>query len=164
MNASVEARKLLHGGGFEVPIDLQAVCEYLELRLLIGDLDTLDGLFLAKQGGGMGIIVINENRCRARKRFTIAHEIGHAVLNHFSISFSDGQSLNGNSWQEVQANAFAAELLMPRDFLLTNGPMPPEDIKKHCIVSIDAAKFRAINLGWTPAEESKRQVYGGRGL
>mgnify|MGYP001020970828 CR=1 FL=1 len=150
MKAPVEARKLLHRGGFEVPIDLQVVCEYLGLKLLIGDLDTLDGLFLAKQGGGMGIIVVNEHRCRARKRFTIAHEIGHAVLNHFSISFSDGNGLNNSSWQERQANAFAAELLMPRDFLLANGPMPPEDIKKHCIVSMDAAKFRAINLGWIP--------------
>lgn len=150
MKAPVEARKLLHRGGFEVPIDLQVVCEYLGLKLLIGDLDTLDGLFLAKQGGGMGIIVVNEHRCRARKRFTIAHEIGHAVLNHFSISFSDGNGLNNSSWQERQANTFAAELLMPRDFLLANGPMPPEDIKKHCIVSMDAAKFRAINLGWIP--------------
>lgn len=153
MKAPVEARKLLHRGSFKVPIDLQAVCEYLGLRLLIGDLDTLDGLFLAKQGGGMGIIVVNEHRCRVRKRFTIAHEIGHAVLNHFSISFSDGKGLDDSSWQERQANAFAAELLMPRDFLLANGPMPPEDIKKHCIVSMDAAKFRAINLGWMASSE-----------
>lgn len=153
MNAPVEARKLLHRGGFHVPVDLQAVCEYLGIKLLVGDLDTLDGLFLAKQGGGMGIIVVNEHRSRVRKRFTIAHEIGHAVLNHFSISFLDGNGLNDNSWQERQANVFAAEFLMPRDFLLANGPMFWEDIAKHCIVSMDASKYRAMKLGWIAAEE-----------
>lgn len=62
VNAPVEAKKLLHRGGFKVPVDLQAVCEFLGLKLLIGDLDTLDGLFLAKQGGGMGVVLINKHR------------------------------------------------------------------------------------------------------
>lgn len=148
MKAPVEARKLLHRGSFKVPIDLQAVCEYLGLRLLIGDLDTLDGLFLAKQGGGMGIIVVNEHRCRVRKRFTIAHEIGHAVLNHFSISFSDGKGLDDSSWQERQANAFAAELLMPKNVLIAKGPMTPEQIGLFCRVSLEAATIRVRQLGW----------------
>ncbi len=59
-----------------------------------------------------------------RQRFTIAHELGHFFLHRASstvfvdaapIFFRDESSSNGSQREEIEANAFAAELLMPED-------------------------------------------------
>jgi hypothetical protein len=56
----------------------------------------------------------------AVRRFTIAHELGHYVLKHPSLSFAEmcvpvarGHQLTEERDAEVEANAFASELLMP---------------------------------------------------
>jgi Zn-dependent peptidase ImmA (M78 family) len=50
-----------------------------------------------------------------RQRFTIAHEIGHYVLNHNSIfcTFEERSSRDPTAMNEKQAHIFASELLMP---------------------------------------------------
>lgn len=51
------------------------------------------------------------DNCPARINFTMAHELGHIVLNHFdSVSSS---IFIGNPFLESEANLFADELLMP---------------------------------------------------
>ena len=69
---------------------------------------------------GQRIIKFNPNESANRQRFTMAHEIGHHVLGHVTPltprhrdnagSFSSGD----HDRQEVQANRFAAALLMPK--------------------------------------------------
>ena len=60
------------------------------------------------------IIYINEDDCLERRRFTVAHELGHWFLHKSedggSVDFRDGNSTP----KEVEANAFASELLMPK--------------------------------------------------
>ncbi len=70
----------------------------------------------------VGMVVVN-NRARenGRKRFGVAHEIGHFVRhrNKYFVSRCTGESFldwSADSSLEGEANAFAAELLMP-DFL-----------------------------------------------
>lgn len=71
-------------------------------------------------------IVINKrNRSRGRQRFTLAHELGHWQLRHhlqgelpadtlgYAGAFEDGGRGEGRSAMEIEANTFAAELLMP---------------------------------------------------
>ena len=57
-----------------------------------------------------------------RKRFTVAHEIAHFVLhrNRIGASVTDDEFYRSNlsSWEEVEANRFAADILMPRKLLL----------------------------------------------
>jgi Zn-dependent peptidase ImmA (M78 family) len=58
-----------------------------------------------------------------RYRFTIAHELGHCCLNHFPV---DGSTVHlvfrkdGNTTDEdeIAANVFAGELLIPKESLL----------------------------------------------
>jgi hypothetical protein len=68
-------------------------------------------------------IVVNEGDREARQRFTIAHELGHLLLHRFTsphadsgykVRFRDGASSEGRIREEIEANEFAAELLMPR--------------------------------------------------
>jgi Zn-dependent peptidase ImmA (M78 family) len=61
-----------------------------------------------------------------RQRFTIGHELGHLTLHHghdlilerlVRLNFRDATSSTANDEEEIEANHFAAELLMPHDFL-----------------------------------------------
>lgn len=65
------------------------------------------------------------NNGEKRQRFTIAHELGHYSLNHqrkgvfvdtpekYFALFRNSSSSTGEDFQEREANAFAAALLMP---------------------------------------------------
>ena len=72
------------------------------------DFKQIDGI-LVRTGQGC-YIGINRNRPFTRKRFTLAHELGHYLL-HGGERFED--SGDRHSMIERQADAFAAELLMP---------------------------------------------------
>lgn len=56
---------------------------------------------------GIYVIVINDAQPIERQRFTIAHELGHFVLGHFSKKDLDEET------KEAEANFFAARLLAP---------------------------------------------------
>lgn len=72
-------------------------------------------------------IVVNGVQPEARRRFTIAHELGHIVLHwrwlnkpgqelekrHAEVLFRKTSYEDGESLKEHQANEFAAELLAP---------------------------------------------------
>ncbi len=54
------------------------------------------------------IMCINSRISNDRKRFTIAHELGHLVMHLRSTDFAEDEKI-----MEYQANAFASEFLMP---------------------------------------------------
>ncbi len=66
------------------------------------------------------VIGVNASHAVTRQRFTIAHELGHLLLHErrklivdSHIYLRDDRSSMGTHEEEVDANAFAAELLMP---------------------------------------------------
>lgn len=74
-------------------------------------------LYRYDEGGA--VIGVNSTHAQTRQRFTVAHEIGHLVMHKGQPMFVDRfvrvNWRNGASAvEEVEANAFAAELLMPR--------------------------------------------------
>lgn len=71
------------------------------------------------------LIGVNEAHPPVRQRFTIAHELGHLVLHpgrqvvlDERVNFRDETSSLAVDREEIQANAFAAALLMPADLVL----------------------------------------------
>ena len=74
---------------------------------------------------GTPLIAVNSSHSRPRQQFTVAHELGHLTLHgaqtfvdrHF-VFRRDQRTATGTDRDEIQANMFAAELLMPRDWLL----------------------------------------------
>ena len=106
--------------------NLHHILQKMGIRLIIQSLKPYEEMtgktdvsgLLLKNGDEYAIFV-EEGDSIERKRFTIAHEIGHKVLNHVddaeyvSISFRDDHSSNGSNSEEIAANAFAAVLLMP---------------------------------------------------
>ena len=89
--------------------------------------DDLSGMAFIKDG--VGIIGVNALHHPNRQRFTLAHEFAHHRLHDdilretvhldrgFRVLNRDRLASEGTDWREVEANAFAAEFLMPQ-FLL----------------------------------------------
>lgn len=162
-----KARALLEQSGqTKAPINPQAVAEWLgiEVQKLPFE-DDLSGVLIRENGHS--VIGINKSHSQNRQRFTMAHEIGHQALGHHGEVFVDQAILNkrdGRSSiaidpQEIEANNFAAALLMPKDFIvaelkaqLDKNPSITRDqllpaIAKRFNVSSQAMEFRLINLG-----------------
>lgn len=67
----------------------------------------------ATLGSEQVILVNSEGRSAARKRFTLAHEIGHSLLDHTTACRPVDVHGNTSVPEEQAANEFAANLLMP---------------------------------------------------
>lgn len=100
-------------------IDLDEIANVMEINIEINPSlgDDKDGEY----DHNSNKIILNSKRPKTRMRFTEAHEIGHAVLDHQGVSWREinNSNLPGVSkWKEIAANNFAAELLMPSKLLL----------------------------------------------
>lgn len=112
------------------------------------------------------IIGVNSHHSKTRQRFTIAHELGHLVLKHKGEVFvdhtvlrRDGKSSQAVDKQEIEANGFAAALLMPEALVLerleyrqnerpsTSSENLIEVLAKDFGVSAEAMGYRLANLG-----------------
>ena len=78
---------------------------------------------LVKEKDTPPIIFVNKYDALNRQRFTVAHEIGH-YYRHFMdrhefeyMDYRDQLSSTGTDAEEVYANQFAANLLMPEDMI-----------------------------------------------
>ena len=121
-----KAYKLLErSGAVSMPVSLDKVADYLGLAIVEKPLEEEFSGFLAVKEK---TIVINAQHSRVRRRFTTAHEIGHYFLHRKSQQdtpvFIDRtvyyrrQNLDDADRRiELEANGFAAGLLMPRDLL-----------------------------------------------
>ena len=150
------------------PVPVERIAKRLGARLRFQPLDDeLSGMIYVKDG--LPIIGVNSLHHPNRQRFTIAHECGHLLLHRDQISkevhvdkgfpmsalMRDTVSSTGEEEIEVQANFFAAELLMPVPFLVEAIGEETIDIDddgavsslaKTFKVSPSAMKFRIGNL------------------
>src|SRR6266542_3178435 len=91
-----------------------------------------------RQRDGRAVIGVNSLHPVTRRRFTIAHELGHLLLHEdekfhvdekSTIAFRNQESSQATSSDEIEANQFAAELLMPSEIIAKEIKMLPEDIE-----------------------------------
>jgi Zn-dependent peptidase ImmA (M78 family) len=105
---------------------------------------------------------VNAGECASvplRRRFTVAHEIGHWVL-HAQTAASAVRFCRVTDVPEAprdprerEANRFAAELLMPEDSIraeVASGGLQPELLADRFAVSPLAMRWRLYNLGLSP--------------
>lgn len=74
--------------------------------------DDMSGLFTHDRRAGLAIIV-NVRHAAVRRRFSYAHEYGHALFDR-AEPYRLTQRANADEMVEKRANAFAASFLMPR--------------------------------------------------
>jgi Zn-dependent peptidase ImmA (M78 family) len=103
---------------------------------------------------GETLLWVNGTQAVVRRRFTLAHELGHVRCGHDrELPFETYETLSGRDTnsREVQANAFAAELLMPRAGVpgIVSDKPTLEDVVRlaaHFGVSAIAALYRLSTL------------------
>ena len=125
--------------------------------------DNVSGFYMRQ--GAERVIGVNQSHAPNRRRFTVAHELGHVLLTahddlHIdrSLMLRDPLSHQGTDWREVEANLFAAELLLPRDMvadvLKKRGGLDPDDaravreVADHFGVSPQALLIRLTSLNF----------------
>lgn len=97
------------------PIDLLDLARQLGVLVQYGPLPRLAGAYVVTDAGPPGIVV-NTRLPLAKQRYTLAHEIGHHVLEHGATYDADTERLGFAliDDNERAAEAFAAWLMMPR--------------------------------------------------
>jgi hypothetical protein len=120
--------KQLQGLGGPIPVhEIAVALDIYEIR--IERLTSIEGCLLTQPERTDGAILVNANAPRRRRRFTIAHELGHFLITthvsaddgRFACRSEDmieaGNSLNQGlrKKQEAEANLFAINLLAPRE-------------------------------------------------
>lgn len=108
--------------GPAVPIDRIARTAGLQIRL--GDLGEISGMLVRRENGA--VVGVNSKHSPGRRRFTIAHELAHYLLHEgllshvdrdFRVNYRNEESSMATNVEEIEANYFAASILMPSDFL-----------------------------------------------
>ena len=160
----------------KLPVKVEKIARAMGIKVQpveIAD-DELSGYFLRDAKTDEAIIGVNLNTSPARQRFTLAHELGHFLLhdthdvgfdrkgygyNYGRVMKRDADSKKGEKRDEVEANFFAAELLMPRnvlferlvtghamDFLEEDFDATVSDLAKEFEVSVQALSIRLVQL------------------
>lgn len=151
------------------PVPIDRIVNFCGAR--IAKAPNQEGLsgFLVREDQNSAVIGVNKSHTKARQRFTIAHELGHLALHaaervHVDRSavvfLRSPSSSKGVDPSEVEANLFAAELLMPRHFLekdinpdqgvdLLDDEDFVKDLASRYEVSAQAMAIRLANVfGW----------------
>jgi Zn-dependent peptidase ImmA (M78 family) len=122
---------------------------------------------LYKNGNGFRIVISADCHTEGQRRFTICHELGHYFLDgHADVLFDHGADVHMSDtshfrakkhWYEVEADAFAAELLVPTSMaraVLTkagSGLTAVRAIERTFGTSLSCAAVRFANLTADPA-------------
>jgi Zn-dependent peptidase ImmA (M78 family) len=161
-----EASSLLRNLGItKPPIPVDELADSVGALVVRNNFDGSESGFTLRDGERI-VIGINTRTSRKRQRFSIAHEIGHVVLHPLNtlivdhsvrMDWRDGVSSLGTNRQEIEANAFAAALLMPQDMIISrvkgytsqvsSRDELISDLARVFDVSTEAMGFRLINLG-----------------
>ena len=147
-----EAQALLDRYGIQsIPVPVERIAKSLGIRVEYAPLDDeLSGL--AHIRDDLPIIGINALHAPNRQRFTLAHELAHVRLHRRELEGAvhvdrgslrrDALAADGVDPIEIEANAFAAELLMPTHLLISALERHPIDLEDDDAVAALAKRFR----------------------
>lgn len=149
----------------EPPISIEKIAKQLKLRVRFEPFDgDLSGCIV--RHGNHATVGINSLHHENRQRFTLAHEIGHFLLHKgeevivdrgFRVNLRDAEASKAENPEEIEANYFAAELLMPENILIDDLKGKKLDIENDELireladryrVSPQALTYRLVNLGY----------------
>ena len=154
---------LQRAGVSKPPVPVEKIAEILGARVVLTDFNNEISGVLVRKGAEI-VIGVAKEQSKTRQNFTIAHEIGHLILHEaqeihvdreFRVKLRSQASSAATDVDEIEANAFAASLLMPESLLRY-------DVKKLSVdfddatqvellasrykVSPQAMTFRVLNL------------------
>lgn len=105
-------------GKIPFPVDPYAIAKRLGVEVVETPLPSDTAGFIMRQEGGRTRAYLNSSDHIVRRRFTLAHELAHFVQHAADgqmayVDHRDELAASGTDPEEIWANRFAAELLMP---------------------------------------------------
>jgi Zn-dependent peptidase ImmA (M78 family) len=152
---------LVSHGLYSVPVDPVVLANRGGIRVVNATFSENGTSGVVARRGKQVLILVEQSDPPYRKRFTIAHELGH----HFLHLSSDGEFVDQEvdilreegtgdldsprTSQEVEANQFAAALLMPAELVKREWPkyQSIEGMARRFQVSWQAMGIRIVQLG-----------------
>jgi Zn-dependent peptidase ImmA (M78 family) len=148
------ARSILREFGITAPpVPVERIIKSRKIVLQYAPLEAdLSGMAYIRDG--TGIIGVNALHHPNRQRFSAAHELAHHVLHADAIRqavhvdkgirilFRDDVSALGTEPMEIEANAFASELLIPAELLTAALAGSGVDMEDEAAVEALARRFR----------------------
>lgn len=150
------------------PVHVEPIAEAYGFEIARHRFDGPESGF-ALRDGRRSIIGVNIQTSRRRQRFTIAHELGHLLMHEgrpltvdqavLRVDLRNEVSSMATDLQEIEANTFAASLLMPEEIVLDHATIllrTSSDISRDDLitklartfdVSVEAMGYRLISLG-----------------
>lgn len=143
--------------GVDCSLRLEEVLHEIGLELFIRDVQSYEGALLRIKGVPRGYVVLSAGVAESRRRFTLAHEVGHYLLPNQQDVSQPCTKIMVESWDEAlptweaDANRFAAEILMPKAVLMPFLKQSPafshiEQIAATCGASLTASGYRLASL------------------
>lgn len=138
------------------PINVEDIAAKCHISVKRAPNKNFSGILLRKDD--VAFMAVCSDESPTRQRFTIAHELGHFFLHEQKEAFVDFRDNKKNiirDKKEIEANKFAAALLMPKKLLLKDIKSYAESgldqsvvsfLSKKYEVSDEAMTFRLMNL------------------
>ncbi|MDC7126799.1 MAG: ImmA/IrrE family metallo-endopeptidase, partial [Spirochaetales bacterium] len=102
------------------------------------------------------IIYLNKDHHLHRKRFTLAHELGHFILHHGAflhldknLYFRDNFQNKNNDLIEIETNEFAANILMPYELIKSDIINKKDSIDDEEFIIQMAEKYNVSQIAMT---------------
>ena len=133
------------------PVPIEKVAKKFDLTVVEFDFsDTISGVLKTQKK----VIGVNRKHHPIRRRFTVAHELGHFLLGH---ELNKGGDLIDDNFEkpvssEREANLFASFLLMPKEWIKKRAKKQKinsrtiKDLSKEFKVSEQALTIRLLEL------------------
>lgn len=156
--ANVFAQGFLETFGLDSGKHLAEIAAKIGLTVVEVEADNFDGALLRVPGTNVGRLILNKRiKEGGRKRFTLAHELGHYILPTHADLRSPCQRSDIENWNrqissvEIEANRFAAEILLPKELLSDALKKAPtfniiRNLAARFETSLTAASYRFVEL------------------
>lgn len=124
--------------------DPYELCDYMNVLLQIGDLGSALGCYLLIKR--QKCIMLNERILRTPlEKVVLSHELGHSNMHWKNDCYFYGSTLFSKSKEENEANAFAAELLIPDDLIYEHPGMTKNQIARILGYDERIMEFKKLN-------------------
>lgn len=150
-------------GQFAPPVPVVEIALALDIgEVRIDRFDGFEGMLLTDKVRSRGAILANDRGGRQRARFTVAHELGHFLLERHTLNGGTGFTCTAGDLretrlgqqhlrQESEANGFAINLLAPSGLVMPHLSRNPDlgdgmRLRKRLDLSLEACVRRMVEL------------------
>ncbi|MBI2037836.1 MAG: ImmA/IrrE family metallo-endopeptidase [Candidatus Magasanikbacteria bacterium] len=159
-----KTKEILDSFGIKkAPVPVEYIVAQYGINISYAPSKEYSGVLIRKSDGGV-LMGVNSDERQSRIRFTIAHELAHFIFDTdqtVTVDYRNKTSLTDKPQKEKRADLFAANFLMPEEFLVEDFKREVKDalyvngeslkkLAEQYQVSKEAMMYRLKNLNLVP--------------